>query len=114
MGIPADTSTYFSMMVSTLLLLSFLSLGRASPTSLHGLRTPQDRFGFGLMKPTSSPTSTAPWWSGLWPNNGGYFGFGIFGTTTTTTSPAATTTQCGGLFGSGMFCGEDTTPTTIP
>merc|ERR1712243_286170 len=134
-----DRTPNLPMMVVTLVLLSLFSLGRASPSSLHGVPALQDRFSFGLMKPSSSPSTTAPWWSGFWPNNGGYFGFGIFGNEQTTTNadittsptlptlpalptgilptlptaPMVTTKQCGGLLGGfGLFCDEDTTTTS--
>merc|ERR1712243_421696 len=94
-----------------LLLLSLLSLTLASPVLQPNLETDQDRFDLidSLLGVTTTPKPGLFDW---WPNNGGWFGFGLFGKTTTTTPPP-TTTKCAGLIGFGLFCddSEDTTQT---
>merc|ERR1719369_2640156 len=98
-----------------LLLLPLLSLTAASPVLQPNLETDQDRFDLidSLLGVTTTPKPGLFDW---WPNNGGWFGFGLFGktttttpppttTTTTTTTPPPTTTKCGGLLGGGLlFC----------
>merc|ERR1712240_989188 len=96
----------------SVLLLPLLSLTVASPVFQSSLETDEDRFGLieFLLGATTTPKPGLFDW---WPNNGGWFGFGLFGKTTTTTPPP-TTTKCTGLIGLGLFCddSEDTTTTT--
>merc|ERR1712236_57284 len=95
-----------------LLLLPLLSLTAASPVLQPNLETDQDRFDFidSLLGVTTTPKPGLFDW---WPNNGGWFGFGLFGKTTTTTPPP-TTTKCGGLIGLGLFCDDSEDTTTLP
>merc|ERR1712126_334133 len=95
-----------------LLLLPLLSLTLASPVLQPNLETDQDRFDLidFLLGVTTTPKPGLFDW---WPNNGGWFGFGLFGKTTTTTPPP-TTTKCGGLIGLGLFCDDSEDPTTLP
>merc|ERR1712243_518112 len=99
-------------MSSILLLLPLLSLTLASPVLQPNLKTDQDRFDFidSLLGVTTTPKPGLFDW---WPNNGGWFGFGLFGKTTTTTPPP-TTTNCTGLIGLGLLCDDSEDTTTVP
>merc|ERR1712112_313649 len=95
----------------SVLLLPLLSLTVASPVLQSNLETDEDRFGLieSLLGVTTTPKPGLFDW---WPNNGGWFGLGLFGKTTTTTPPS-TTTKCTGLIGLGLFC-DDSDDTTTP
>merc|ERR1712179_289110 len=111
-----------------LLLLPLLSIASSGPVSQQDS---EDRWGLGLIEalfgittaastntevatepptpaPSQEPTKSGIFGLGLlpdWPNNGGLFGFGIFGKTTAATTTTTTTTKCGGLIGGGLlFC----------
>merc|ERR1711962_1506450 len=105
------TPDMITMYGVSMLLLPLLSLIVASPVLQANLETDQDRFGLidSLLGVTTTPKPGLFDW---WPNNGGWFGFGLFGKTTTTTPPP-TTTKCGGLIGLGLFC-DDSEDTTLP
>merc|ERR1712115_711506 len=106
-----STRDMMTMCGVSVLLPPLLSLTVASPVLQPNLETDQDRFDFidSLRGVTTTPKPGLFDW---WPNNGGWFGFGLFGKTTTTTPPP-TTTKCGGLIGLGLFC-DDSEDTTLP